>query len=195
MYTQTAAWSSQYLPPEKEPDSQPPGEQPASSLAAARQAARRELVRAGSCGCCDSLVAHVFQRLGSTLFLDEDPVKLTEMFPAGERVFITPRVIAACILLTGRERIELHPKEQSRTWPSLRMLSSSVQNSPAVSTESGPVRVSPRHFHCCAPEVQSFIEKSISKAQERAEREKDPRLTQAIAYLWAAAHTLESAGS
>jgi hypothetical protein len=57
------------------------------------------------------------------LFLDEDPIKLAEMFPKAERAFITARVIAACILLTGRERVDLYPKERSQSWPALRMLS------------------------------------------------------------------------
>jgi hypothetical protein len=74
-------------------------------LEAARTQAELELQSAHHCRCCRSALAHVFDRLGSTLFLDDDPEQLAAAFEPDERDHLTPRVLAACILLRGRERV------------------------------------------------------------------------------------------
>ena len=71
---------------------------------AVRQA-RIELASARACPCCATLLAHVHERIGSTLFLDDDPVQLAAAFDATERDVFTPRVLAACVLLYGRARV------------------------------------------------------------------------------------------
>jgi hypothetical protein len=78
----------------------------ASSLAEARLIARLVLERAPPCGCCASLLAHLVDRLGSVLFLDDDPRRLAASFPGGVPSL---RQIAAVIVLYGRPRIDLFP--------------------------------------------------------------------------------------
>ncbi len=180
MYSQATAWSKKEHVHLEDQTPEPASSPPSSLLEEGRRAAWQELAAAARCGCCGSLVDHVFQRVGSTLFLDEDPLLLLEMFSEAERAFITPRVIAACILLTGRERVDVYPKEQSQNWPALRMFI----------PKDGP-----QPFRCCAPDVLCHLQKTIGEAQQIAAREKDPSLKQAIAYLWAAVHTLEGHGA
>lgn len=100
------------------PESRPP----ARRLHAARRAAVRELGRASGCGCGESLLHHVHRRLGSTLFFDDDPQSLLQAFSAAEQVFITQRVLAACIVLTGKERIALYTTRSPQRWPALQLL-------------------------------------------------------------------------
>jgi hypothetical protein len=57
------------------------------------------------CDRCRGLLGHFFDRLGSTLFLDDDPDVLAQAFDPRECDRDGPRVIAARIVLTGRERI------------------------------------------------------------------------------------------
>jgi hypothetical protein len=71
---------------------------------AALREAEGVLAEARPCRCCRSAVAHLFDRIGSTLFLDDDPVELAGRFDPDERDAFTPRVLAACILLRGRPR-------------------------------------------------------------------------------------------
>jgi hypothetical protein len=66
--------------------------------------AERELASARRCSCCANALAHLRDRLGSTLFLDDDPEQLASAFPPDERDRFTPRLLAACILLYGRPR-------------------------------------------------------------------------------------------
>ncbi len=54
---------------------------------------------------CNNLLEHLFERMGSTFFLDDDPHALAESFEQSERDTLTARVLAACIVLNGRERI------------------------------------------------------------------------------------------
>jgi hypothetical protein len=42
--------------------------------------------------------------VGSTLFLDDDPESLANAFEAPDRDKFAARVLAACIVLLGRER-------------------------------------------------------------------------------------------
>jgi hypothetical protein len=81
----------------------------ARSLLEARRRATLLLHRARPTDCCASPLAHVFHRLGSTLFFDDDPEQLARAFPAREREQFSPRLLAACIVLSGRERVSLCP--------------------------------------------------------------------------------------
>lgn len=169
--------------------STPTAAPPSSWLTAARRAAIRELSCVSLCGCCDSLLHHVQQRLGSTLFLDEDPTRLLDSFPLVERAFITPRVLAACILLTGRERSDLYPRERPAIWPALHILLPT--SGPGCVAEPASNRFSRRPVPCCAPDLLLQIQSLLKKTRDRPELDNDPRMSRAIAYLSAAADTLE----
>ena len=78
----------------------------ASDLAEGRLIARLEVERAPPCGCCASLHAHVVDRLGSVLFLDDDPRQLARSFSGGVPSL---RQLAAAIVLYGRPRLDLYP--------------------------------------------------------------------------------------
>jgi hypothetical protein len=64
----------------------------------------------------------MFLRLGSTLFLDDDPQTLHQCFSSAERAFIAPQTIAAYIVLFGRERVELYGTGRSPRWPAFVLL-------------------------------------------------------------------------
>lgn len=74
-------------------------------LANARRRAAHVLHNARRCACCKSLLEHMFDRIGSTLFLDDDPESLVKAFSSAERDSFSARVLAACIVLSGRERV------------------------------------------------------------------------------------------
>ncbi|QSQ11800.1 hypothetical protein [Myxococcus landrumensis] len=74
-------------------------------LADARTRAEHALDGARRCSCCRGLLEHLYDRLGSTLFLDDDPEQLARAFEDDERDRFTPRVLAACIVLAGRARV------------------------------------------------------------------------------------------
>jgi hypothetical protein len=74
----------------------------------ARTQAQRELLRGPRCRCCVSARVHLGRFVGSTLFFDDDPEKLRLALPPAER--LTTREIAACIVLYGRERVDLLPR-------------------------------------------------------------------------------------
>ena len=67
--------------------------------------AERELARARRCTCCVSLLAHVYDRIGSDLFLDDDPEQLVLAFNESERDQFSVFVIAACVVVSGRIRV------------------------------------------------------------------------------------------
>ncbi|MBU8900943.1 hypothetical protein DRW03_19610 [Corallococcus sp. H22C18031201] len=77
----------------------------AQELSTARRRASHALEGARQCACCRSLLDHLYDRVGSTLFLDDDPEVLAQAFDDGERDRFSPKVLAACIVLAGRERI------------------------------------------------------------------------------------------
>lgn len=77
----------------------------AQGLEDARRQGARALEKAWRCTCCRSLLAHVFERVGSTLFLDDDPELLAQSFEDSERDRFSTRVLAACIVMVGRERV------------------------------------------------------------------------------------------
>ena len=70
--------------------------------------ARSLYASADHCPRCRSLLAHRFERLGSSLFRDEDPRSLASAFDSADRDGCTVRLLAACIILFGRERVPLH---------------------------------------------------------------------------------------
>jgi hypothetical protein len=51
---------------------------------------------------------HLSKRLGSTLFLDDNPAELQRALPRAEHEHWTERLLAACILLWGRPRTTLY---------------------------------------------------------------------------------------
>jgi hypothetical protein len=81
----------------------------ASNLNEARAHAAVVLERARQCRRCRSLLSHVFDRLGSTLFLDDDPEALALAFDPDECDPFAPTVIAAFIAVAGRKRLDPLP--------------------------------------------------------------------------------------
>jgi hypothetical protein len=75
------------------------------------QGAARVFLR-GAAGCirCSRALARIFDRLGSTFFHDDDPRKLLEAFGLEDRNACTLRVLAACIVLDGRDRVAATPR-------------------------------------------------------------------------------------
>ena len=68
-------------------------------------AARALLRNAESCPRCSQALANLHDRLGSTLFSDDDPHALIGAFDPQERNACTLQVLAACIVLNGRDRV------------------------------------------------------------------------------------------
>jgi hypothetical protein len=75
-----------------------------------RAEAERELARGPRCRCCVHARVHLTRYIGSTLFFDDNPEQLQLALPAADRERFTPRLIAACIVLFGRARVELHER-------------------------------------------------------------------------------------
>jgi hypothetical protein len=63
---------------------------------------------AARCPRCRRVLAHLFDRLGSTIFRDDDPRSLARAFDAADRDACTVRLLAACIVMYGRDRVRLH---------------------------------------------------------------------------------------
>jgi hypothetical protein len=78
----------------------------AFSLRDARDAAANVLAAAGHCPRCTRVLAQRFDKLGSTLFYDDDPRALIRVFAAEDRDACTLRLLAACIVVHGRARTE-----------------------------------------------------------------------------------------
>jgi hypothetical protein len=76
----------------------------AASLAQARHRARQVLSRAKDCQRCRTLLDRVFDCLGSTLFIDDDPHVLIRAFRPTECDQFGEQVLAALIVLRGRTR-------------------------------------------------------------------------------------------
>jgi hypothetical protein len=91
-------------------DEPPPGHLKAlealhvATLSEARHRADQVLAKAKRCQCCRTLLAHVFDCLGSTLFLDDDPHALLSSFKPDECDQFGEQVLAAVIVLNGRPR-------------------------------------------------------------------------------------------
>jgi hypothetical protein len=58
------------------------------------------------CRRCHRVLAERFERLGSTLFSDDDPRELASCFEDADAC--TVRMLAACIVLYGRRRETVH---------------------------------------------------------------------------------------
>jgi hypothetical protein len=76
----------------------------ASDRKVARVHARSVLKRASRRERSRALLSHLFDRLGSTLFADDDPEELLQAFEPDERDSLSTRALAACVVLFGRER-------------------------------------------------------------------------------------------
>jgi hypothetical protein len=72
----------------------------------ARAEAEHQLARVTPCRCCVNPRVHLSRYIGSTLFLDDDPAELQQAIPPAERARWTVRLIAACIVLYGRARLD-----------------------------------------------------------------------------------------
>jgi hypothetical protein len=70
--------------------------------------ARRLVAAAERCARCTRVLHQLRDRLGSTLFFDDDPRQLIQAFDPEDRDGCTLRMLAACIVLYGRERVTLH---------------------------------------------------------------------------------------
>ena len=73
---------------------------------AARQLALGVYLEAQHCEHCRRILAERFDRLGSTLFSDDDPRDLAACFDGADACTI--RLLAACIVLFGRPRESVH---------------------------------------------------------------------------------------
>ena|SRR5215813_4473235 len=76
----------------------------ASTFWEAQGPARAFLSSVQFCPHCSRAYDRLHERLGSTLFFDDDPLALIWAFEAEDRNPCTAQVIAACIVLHGRER-------------------------------------------------------------------------------------------
>ena len=76
-----------------------------ASLPEGRRRADHVLKKAQRCPCCRTLLDHVFDCLGSTLFLDDDPHALVGAFKPSECDKFAEKVLAALIVLKGRPRL------------------------------------------------------------------------------------------
>ena len=77
----------------------------AKSFWEAAGCARAQLRSAEICPRCSRALARVHDRIGSTLFRDDDPRALICAFDPEDRNSCTLQVLAACIVLNGRDRI------------------------------------------------------------------------------------------
>ena len=80
----------------------------ATSFEEARQSALRVLELAADCPRCKRVLHQLHERIGSTLFLDDDPRLLARAFDAADREGCAQSVLAACIVLFGRARVPAH---------------------------------------------------------------------------------------
>lgn len=70
----------------------------------AKFSARAVYLAARQCVRCRRVLAQRFDRLGSTLFRDDDPHELACCFDPADGDACTVRLLAACIVLFGRNR-------------------------------------------------------------------------------------------
>jgi hypothetical protein len=77
----------------------------AKTFREAAVAARAHLRNAENCPRCSHALANLHDRLGSTLFRDDDPRALIAAFDPEERNSCTLQILAACIVLNGRDRV------------------------------------------------------------------------------------------
>ena len=91
-------------PPEQRDDPKAPRFFCASTFWEAQGPARAFLTSVQFCPRCSRAYDRLHERLGSTLFLDDDPLALIWAFEPEDRNPCTAQVVAACIVLHGRER-------------------------------------------------------------------------------------------
>jgi len=77
----------------------------ATALAEALPAARELISGVVHCPRCSRVLSQRFDRLGSTLFYDDDPRKLIQAFDRLDHDACTLRLLAACIIVYGRDRM------------------------------------------------------------------------------------------
>lgn len=159
--------------------------------ASARLAAQLELERAPCCSCCPSLRQHVRSQVGSTLFFDEDPMQLQQLLHAHERTWITPRMLAACIVLDGRERVELTAQQRTHDFPAARLLLSESIHAAQPALPPGPRGRCREVPQSCMSDLRRQLSVLICCTAERSQKVTDSRLPRALAFLWAAAESLE----
>ena len=75
-----------------------------TSLPAGRRRAHSIVSKAKRCPRCKTLLSHLFDCVGSTLFLDDDPHALMGAFKPTECDRFSEQVLAALIILQGRPR-------------------------------------------------------------------------------------------
>jgi hypothetical protein len=75
-----------------------------ATLTEARRRADHVLAKAKRCQRCRTLLDHVFDCLGSTLFIDDDPHALMSAFKPAECDQFSEQVLAALIVRNGRTR-------------------------------------------------------------------------------------------
>ena len=76
-----------------------------TALPAGRRRAQAIVSKAKRCPRCRTLLSHLFDCVGSTLFLDDDPHALMGAFKATECDRFSEQVLAALIILRGRPRM------------------------------------------------------------------------------------------
>jgi hypothetical protein len=78
----------------------------AATFEEARSLALAAYLEARHCVHCCRVIEQRFDRLGSTLFRDDDPYELARCFDGADAC--TVRLLAACIVLFGRDRESVH---------------------------------------------------------------------------------------
>ena len=80
----------------------------AATFDEAKPLARAVYLGARHCVRCRRVLTERFDRLGSTLFRDDDPYELACCFDAADGDVDTVRLLAACIVLFARNRESVH---------------------------------------------------------------------------------------
>ncbi len=88
-----------------------------TSIHEAAAAARRFLASVTRCSRCLHVISLLHERLGSTLFRDDDPKILAGAFDARDRHECTLRLLAACIILFGRCRVGVGTAHEQKRQP------------------------------------------------------------------------------
>lgn len=79
-----------------------------ATIAEARPLAEAFLTRVSTtCSRCARVLSQLADRVGSTLFYDDDPRALAQLFDLADRDACTLRLLAACIVCHGRARVSL----------------------------------------------------------------------------------------
>jgi len=79
----------------------------AQSVAEASPEARMILSTAPLCPTCRRVLRQLYDRLGTTLYYDDNPATLLRSFDVVDRTDCALRLLAACIVEFGRPRISV----------------------------------------------------------------------------------------